>query len=121
MKEETKKDIPQTPNFDGEKMKMPENSGMKEENMEEKSAATGPILIILGVLLLVILGGLYYWFSTLTVEPVVIEPTPIERPTPEENNEPESTTAKARTDTLETVRTSDEIAAIEAALEATHT
>lgn len=118
MNEETQNTTPQTPNFDGEKMKMPENSGMKVEQHEVKSVTTGPILVILAILLVGILGGLYYWFGTLESTPVPIT-TPIERPTPEENNEPESTTAEARTENMETVSTSDEIAAIEADLEAT--
>lgn len=120
MNEETTNNNPQTPNFDGEKMKMPENSSVTLKQPVEKNVATLPVLVVLAVLLVGILGGLYYWFSTLeSSNTPVIAPTPIERPTEEENNEPESTTAEARTETMQTVSTSDEITAIEADLEAT--
>jgi len=61
---------------------------------------------------------MYYWF--LTLESAEVEPAPIERPSREENNEPESTTAEAQVDTMQAVSTSDEITAIEADVEATN-
>lgn len=119
MNEETQNN--QTPEFEGEEMKMPENVDTPAEETESApSVINGPLLAVLAVLLVVILGGMYLWLVSMNApEP---QPTPapaVERPTPEENNEPESTTAEAQTESLQTVSTSDEIEAIEADLEAT--
>ncbi len=121
MNEEPTNETPSVPNFSTEEMKMPENStSVAEFEPEEKSAVRGPVILVLGVLLLVILVGLFLWFTNMQKAQVVAPvPAPIERPTPEENNEPESTTAEAQTDNLEVVSTSDEISAIEADIEAT--
>lgn len=108
---------PSTPNFKGEEMKMPQNAAVTEVT-KPQSATNGPILVILAVLLLVVLGAMYYWFTLLNTAPVEIPE--ISRPTAEENNEPESTTAEAQTDTFEVVSTSDELTAIEADLESTN-
>ncbi|MCB9816587.1 hypothetical protein H6786_04300 [Candidatus Nomurabacteria bacterium] len=110
----------QTPHYEGEVMKMPENTDATEVGQAaEKSMVTGPILAMLVALLIVILGGMYYWLSTMNQPaPAPVAPV-VERPTPEENNEPESTTAEAQTEVLTTVSTSDEISAIEADLEST--
>ena len=117
--EETNNETQATEQFpvESEEMKMPENSDMPVEQVE-KSAVSGPLLFSLVVLLLVILGGMYYWFSVMqTPEPA---PAPVvERPTAEENNEPESTTAEAQADTMLTTSPSDEIDAIESDIEAT--
>lgn len=101
-----------------EEVKMPQSDVPVTEEAEEKPVR-GPVILLLGVLLLAVLVGLVLWFTNInqTPEPV---PAPVERPTDEENNEPESTTAEARTDNLETVSSSDEITAIEADLEATN-
>lgn len=105
------------PTFEGEEMKMPESTGPQTaEERPESTVINGPLLIILAVLLITILGGMYYWLSTLT-------PTPapeVMRPTAEENNEPESTTAEAQADMMGVVSPSDEIEAIEADLDATN-
>jgi uncharacterized protein HemX len=107
----------QKPDFEGEEMKMPENTATQQAASESTNdIINGPLLVVLAVLLVAILGGMYYWFSTMTTpapEPV------IERPTPEQNNEPESTTAEAQTDIMLTTSPSDEITAIEADIEAT--
>lgn len=110
-----------TPNYDGEEMKMPENSASPTETTEaeEVTAVSAPVLVFLAVALITILGGLYYWFTTLTPEPPAPAPV-IERPTPEENNEPESTSAEAETEMMQATSPSDEISAIEADLEATN-
>ena len=114
---EEKKDIV-TPDFSGEEMKMPENTDAQPEMKDSSSIVSGPLLIILTILLVLILGGMYYWFNTLNAVPT---PSPtIERPTAEENNEPESTTAEAQVETMQAVSTSDEITAIEADVEATN-
>lgn len=118
MNEDNNNEEVQTPNFEGEEMKMPENIEAQPEEQKGSSVVNAPILLILTVLLAVILGGMYYWFSTLTPDAPVVVPE-VERPTVEENSEPESTTAEAQVETLNTVSTSDEIEALEADLEAT--
>ena len=75
------------------------------------------LLIALGVVLLVILVAIIVWVRTNTTTPV-IEPT-ITRPTVEENDEPESTTAEAVTETLQAMSPSTELSSIEADLDAT--
>ena len=85
---------------------------------EHESVANGPILVLLVVLLLAVLGGMYYWFTVLQTNTPVISPSL--RPTAEQNNEPESTTAEAQTETMGVVSTSDEIPAIEADIESTN-
>jgi hypothetical protein len=118
MNEEQQNDI-QTPNYEGEKMKMPENSDhMRPEGDSKPGVISGPMLAILIFLLLIILGGMYYWLSIMNQAEPMSTPT-VERPTTEENNEPESTTAEAQVEATEAVSTSDEIEAIEADLEAT--
>ncbi len=109
-----------TPNFEGEEMKMPENMDSSTASQtEESNVINAPLLAFLAILLVAILGGMYYWFSTLSVEPIPV-PAPVERPTPEENNEPESTTAEAQVEALLTTSPSDEVSAIEADIEATN-
>lgn len=106
------------PDFKGEKMKMPENKGtIPTTEQPQSSIINGPLLSILALLLILILGGMYYWFSTLKTTPIPAEEFP--RPTAEENNEPESTTAEAQTDMTLITSTSDEIESIEADLEST--
>lgn len=109
---------PEVPNFEGEEMKMPENVTAQEVSVEKSSSIiNAPLLFTLIVLLLVILSGMYYWFGTLE-QPQEVAPV-VERPTAEENNEPESTTAEAQTETILTTSPSDEITAIEADIEST--
>ncbi len=93
-------------------MKMPAGT----EVVAEEKSSMGIILGVLIVILVLILGGLYLWGTTLQNN---TEPAAIERPTAAENNEPESTNAEADVETLQTVSSSDELAAIEADLEAT--
>ena len=107
------------PNYEGEAMKMPENTAAAPTTpVKESTVINGPLLAILAILLILILGGMYYWFSTLTAE--IPAPPVVERPTPEQNNEPESTTAEVQTEVMQTTSTSDELGAIEADLEATN-
>jgi flagellar basal body-associated protein FliL len=105
-------------NNDNEPMKMPEN---QETISTDQSAKLTPTIIgVLVVVLMLILGGLYLWGTTLSSEPEII-PLPVaSRPSPEVNNEPESTNAEADVQILNTVSTSDEITAIEADLESTN-
>jgi hypothetical protein len=118
MNEENNNEI-QAPDFEGEEMKMPENASQPTEETES-SLVSGPILAVLALILVLILGGMYYWFASLNTWEPLEPPAPTERPTPEDNNEPESTTAEAQTDALEVVSTSDELSAIEADVEATN-
>jgi hypothetical protein len=91
----------------------------EQHTYEPESITNGPILILLVALLLAVLGGMFYWFTMLGKGGVTISPTSL-RPTAEQNNEPESTTAEARTEAYGVVSTSDEIPAIEADVEGTN-
>lgn len=116
MENETKNTVG-APDLSGEEMKMPENSNPPSETGgDTPSPVNGIVIAILALLLIFILGGMYYWFSQLTIE---AEAPAAERPTAEENNEPESTTAEAAVETQTALSTSDEIAAIEADIAAT--
>lgn len=107
------------PDLSNEEMKMPENSTLGATPVAEHRTPVNAIIIaILALLLIFILGGMYYWFSQLTAQ-TEVNPSPTERPTAEENNEPESTTAEAAVETQQALSTSDEIAAIEADIQAT--
>jgi hypothetical protein len=115
---ENKKEV-QLPDFSNEEMKMPENAVIQTQaQTESSSVVNGPLLVTLAALLVLILGGMYYWFASLST------PTPVapvaERPTAAQNNEPESTTAEAQTQATQVVSTSDELSAIGADLEATN-
>ena len=107
------------PDLADEEMKMPESATQQPAATKESTAPlNGIIIVILVFLLIFILGGLYLWFSQLMMQDN--QPAPvIERPTAEENNEPESATAEAAVETQQALSTSDEIAAIEADIEAT--
>lgn len=82
-----------------------------------ESVTNGPILILLVVLLLAILGGMHRWFVLLDNDMPAI-PAGL-RPTAEQNNEPESTTAEARAEAMGVVSNSNEIPAIEADIDST--
>ena len=112
------------PDLRGEEMKMPETANTTPQATAPSASPLGGIIIVILVfLLIVILGGLYLWFAELMNGSRSTPTTPtlpaIERPTAEENNEPESTTAEAAVETQAALSTSDEIAAIEADIEAT--
>lgn len=98
-------------------MKMPEGTEEVTPAGEHKSIS-GLIIVLLFLVLLLILGGLYYW-STFMQQPVAVTPEPT-RPTAEQNQEPESTTARARTENLDVISTSNELDAIEADVESTN-
>lgn len=102
------------PEYGNVEMKMPQS----DIPMEPKKSPWH-LIIFLGLLLVLagVLGGLYLWSTMLTSQTA---PLPVaERPTDEQNNEPESTTAEAEADTMMTVSSSDELSSIEADLEAT--
>jgi len=114
-----KQESQQEPIVSDEEMKMPEGYNDPTPGDSDRTSHLGVILGVLIVLLVLILGGLYLWGATNQASPVSPTPLVTERPTPEENNEPESTTADAQVQALETVSTSNEIEAIEADIEST--
>ncbi len=79
----------------------------------KKPVHTGPVLAVLVILLLLVLGGLYLWGSTLKTEE-----SPSEQPIV--NAEPETPRAIADQEILETVSPSDDLGAIEADIESTN-
>ncbi len=102
-----------------DELKLPEEA-MRVSHGGSGEQATLPIILgVIIVMLVLILGGLYLWGSTLGPAPMNTDDGST-RPTAEENNEPESNTADAQVQALETVSTSNEIDAIEADLEATN-
>lgn len=76
----------------------------------------GLVLGGLGVILVIVLVGIYYWY--LALPPVVIS-DPSLRPSEAQNQEPESTNARAQTSALNTMSTSNELSAIKADIEST--
>lgn len=108
------------PNFEGEAMKVPEGSSHHTPVAgTEPGTSFGLILALLFLALVLILGGMYFWYRTVTSTPPVIIPESL-RPTAEENTEPESTTAAAQADALNVVSSSNELDAISADLESTN-
>jgi hypothetical protein len=85
----------------------------------ESKVFGGLLLGIVGLLLLFIFGGLFVWFSALMGDDAAMVAETLTRPTAEQNNEPESTTAEAAVETAGALSTSDELDPIEADLEAT--
>lgn len=72
-------------------------------------------------ILLIILFGVLVGFLYSQIKPdTKVTTQKFTRPTPDMNKEPESPTAYAQVDSLKTMSTSDEIAAIEADLESTN-
>ncbi len=89
------------------------------KNSHSEPSYAGIILCILIIGLILILGGLFMWNQQLQKNANLI-PAPIEqRPTVDQNNEPESTKAEAEVETLGAMSTSDELDAIGADLEST--
>jgi flagellar basal body-associated protein FliL len=107
------------PNFEGEVMHMPTKQvGQTVVTTEAPRLLTTPIIILLFLILVAILGGFYYWYTIVMSQQVTSEATV--RPTAEQNNEPESTTAEARTGLMDVVSTSDELDAIAADAQSTN-
>jgi hypothetical protein len=107
------------PNFEGTPMRMPSvGSNRPEAPVKSSSLLTAPIIILLFLILAAILGGFYYWYTIVMSQQVV--PVDTTRPTAEQNKEPESTTAVARTQIMDVVSTSDELSAIKADAETTN-
>lgn len=112
------KEQPQTtePTFDAEAMKMPEGVVSRNERAGAPSQNIGVLIALLFVVLAIIAGGMYYWFM-LSQTPVV-EETSL-RPSAAENQEPESTNARADVDAMSTLSTSNELPAIYADIQST--
>jgi hypothetical protein len=105
------------PLFTKDELKMPqEDFGTKTK--DDQPSYTGIVLGVLIIILVLILGGLYLWGEMIQKNQQLLEPV-TERPTAEQNNEPESTNAEADVETLQAVSTSNEIDALEADLEST--
>lgn len=79
--------------------------------------------IIIGVLILclvLILGGLYAWGEYIKQQQALSAiQSAAQRPTADENNEPESTNAEAEVENITTMSTSDELDAINTDLQST--
>lgn len=107
------------PTFTKEEMKMPDER-FGEKISQEPPSVAGIVLSVLIVLLVMILGGLYMWGAEIQkafkTPDVPVETT---RPTPAQNNEPESTNAEAAVESLNAMSTSNEASAIQADLEST--
>lgn len=84
----------------------------------DKPSYLGITLGALIVILVLLLGGLYLWSTTLG-DNIYIDSNAT-RPTAAENNEPESTNAEAEVETFQALSTSDELGAIEADLDSTN-
>ena len=111
----------QEPVISPDEMKMPEEGFAPTSASSEKTTQLGIILGVLIVLLVLILGGLYLWGTTMMNDDMMNDQQPlVERPTAEQNNEPESVTADAQIQALETVSTSNDINAIEADINSTN-
>lgn len=102
------------------KLKMPEENFLNNEPAEKTTRTLPIVLIVIILLLLLVLGGLIWWGKELIkpAPPAEIIPT-VTRPTPEENNEPESTNAEADVAAILTTSSSTELPDIQADLEAT--
>ncbi len=114
---ENKKPV-QEPNFEGEEMHLPTAKVSSLPADDTPRLLTLPIIVLLFLILVAILGGFYYWYTIVMSEQVVTETGT--RPTDEQNNEPESTTAEARTGLMDVVSTSDELDAISADAQSTN-
>jgi hypothetical protein len=109
------------PTFTKEELKMPrERFGEKIDQEQEPPSVAGIVLSILIVILILILGGLYMWGAEIQRALNTPEALPTNsRPTPAQNNEPESTNAEAAVESLNAMSTSNEIAPMQADLEST--
>ncbi len=89
---------------------------MDNQPLKIKEFFTKPRLIALGIIIILIVEIFWYLASH---KPEITEEIPL-RPTADTNQEPESATAYAQVDSLNTMSTSDELGAIEADLESTN-
>lgn len=94
------------PEFEGEPMRLPENVEYSDPAASTGGVPLGIISLLLACLVAII-GGLGYWYYVVMTMPIE-GPARATRPSVEMNNEPESTTAEARTNAAGIVSTSDE-------------
>ena len=106
--------------FSKNEFKMPEERFGGGDVQTEQPSHIGVILGVLVLLLMVILGGLYLWGTSMQNQQnlPVVDSTP-QRPTAEENNEPESTNAETDVEIDAALSTSDELSAIQADIDST--
>lgn len=106
--------------FPENEMKVPEKPFGHSVPAQQEGTKSSLGLVVMGlvVVLCLLLAGLFLWQQALTDVPASNDAT-TPRPTREENNEPESTTAEATYDTLLTTSSSDEISALKADLDST--
>ncbi len=102
-----------------EELKMPEEKFGVTVTAPDRSTYLGIILGVLIMLLIIILAGLYMWGSTLS-SPQTTNTPANQRPTAEENNEPESANAEADVETFQALSNSTEIDAIQADIDSTN-
>jgi len=101
-------------------LKMPEENFLGTESEAKTKKALPIILIVIILMLLVVLGGLLWWGVVLTRPTPAPETIPtVTRPTPEENNEPESTNAEAEASVIRTISSSVALKDIKADLTST--
>ena len=107
------------PNFENEAMHVP-STRVSASTTEPTTPRllSAPIIVLLFLILVAILAGFYYWYTLVMKDQVILTTTT--RPTAEQNNEPESTTAEARTGLMDVVSTSDELEAIAADAQSTN-
>ena len=87
---------------------------------EIRPSHKGVIIGILIVCLILILGGLYAWGEFIKQQQALSEiQNRVQRPTAEENNEPESTNAEAEVENIVAMSTSDELDTINTDLQST--
>ena len=101
--------------------KMPEENFLSPTEQQQPSRSLVWVLVLIIILLVLILGGLIWWgfeISKTPEQPIETIPT-VTRPTPEENNEPESTNAEADVSTILTTSSSGDWPDIKADIEAT--
>ena len=110
------------PTFEKSEMKLPTEQVLPTDvptTIHEPQHHKGLVIIILVGALLLLLVGLFLWYKASQLPQAAPQPAPL-RPTADMNNEPESTTAEAQTESFGAMSTSDEIDAIEADLESTN-
>jgi hypothetical protein len=110
------------PTFEKSEMKLPTEQVLPTDvqtTIHEPQHHKGLVIIILVGALLLLLVGLFLWYKAGQLPQAAPQPAPL-RPTADMNNEPESTTAEAQTESFGAMSTSDELDAIEADLESTN-
>jgi hypothetical protein len=84
----------------------------------KQSPSLASVVSLVIIVVVVCVGALYLWGSTLSVDDLI--DTPVTEPATPANNEPETPRAKADVETLGAMSTSDELGAISADLDSTH-